>query len=136
MALDYGVPEVNSVLIMHDGLELSSVPKPFITVQYRQNISEEQAAGRDSYFDTYSFQVGVFARDVNELFKLESKVRKVIRDREGHPLFAYDEETGGFEQTDKLLPFYDVGFTPIGSDDSSDSTFMNHGYFDVDIEHY
>lgn len=136
MALEYGVPEVNEVQIMYEGVNLTEIPKPFITVQYLQSLTEEQAAGRDSYFDSFSYQVGVFARDVSELHQLESKVRTVLRERKGHPLYSYDDETGTFEESDKLIPFYDNGFTPISSDDNSNQTYGNHGYFDVGIEYY
>ncbi len=136
MALEYGVPEANDVQIIYAGVNLTEIPRPFLTIDYLQALPEELSAGHRSYYDTYSFQIGVYARDVNEMYQLVSKVRRVLRERKGHPMYSYDETTGAFEETDRLVPFYDNGFTPIGSDDNSDLTASNHGYFDVAIEFY
>ena len=136
MALGYGLPEVNDVQIIYDGVNLTEIPKPFITIEYLQESSESLSAGRQSYLDTFYYQVGVFAQDLSELHRLESKVRKVLREPDGHPLYSYDEETGAFEATDKLVLFYDNGFTPIGNEDNSNHTHDFHGYFDVGIELY
>jgi hypothetical protein len=136
MALETNLPELNDVQMVYSGVSLSTIPKPFASIQYLQDSPELMAAGRESYRDTYNFQVGVFARDYNELHRLESKVRKVLREADGHPLYVFDELTGVFVDLGVREPFDDNGFTPIGNDDSSEKTYDNHGYFDVAIEIY
>lgn len=136
MALKYGMPEVTDVQMMYDGVDLTKNRKPFITIEYFQGSTEELSAGRRSYYDTYDFQVGVFARNISERHRLESKVREILREPKGHPLFVYDDETGAFEESEVLVPFKDNGFTPMTNDDSSSITDSHRGYFDVGIEYY
>jgi hypothetical protein len=136
MALESDVPELNDVQMIYEGVDITTIPKPFATVEYLQGLPELMAAGRTSYLDTYNFQVGVFARDINERHRLEAKIRKVIRKSEGHPLYEFDEQTGTFVDTGKLVPFDENGFTPVGNDDNSANTYDFHGYFDVGFEIY
>jgi hypothetical protein len=135
-ALETKLPEYNDVQMVYEGVKLSEIPKPFATIEYLQGGGELMAAGRTSYLDTYRFQVGIYARDINERHRLESKTRKILRDPDGHLIYLFDEDTETFVDSGEFKPF-DVGiFTPIGNDDSSDSTNDFHGYFDVSIEIY
>lgn len=136
MALENNLPELNDVQIMYEGVSLTAIPKPFATVEYYQDVVEEEAAGHASYTDTYYFQVGVFANNVNELHRMQTKVRKVLRERLGHPLYQINAETGAFEQSGVLVPFIDRGFTPMLNGDNSNLTNNHRGYFDVAIEIY
>lgn len=133
-AIELGVPEANEVQIMYDGVDLTSIQKPFITVMYLQDSPEELSAGHRSYNDTINYQVGVHATNVSERYLLESKVRNVLRKPKGHTLYAYDEESGVFTETDVKTPYYDNGFTPMTNDDNSSQTNNHRGYFDVAIE--
>ncbi|PAE24077.1 hypothetical protein [Bacillus sp. 7894-2] len=133
-ALESSVPEANDVQIIYEGVELTNIPKPYLTIEYITDSVEELSAGHRSYFDTYNFQVGVFANDVNELFRLESKVRKVLREPKGHTLYSYDELTESFVDTGNKIPLYDNGFTPIRNEDNSNITDNHRGYFDVSVE--
>lgn len=134
LALENNVPELTDVKFVYEGVDLTTVPKPFASVQYLQDMPEVLSAGRRSYYDTFNFQVGIYARDVGERHRLEDKVRSVLRKPEGHPLYEYNEVTGLFVDSGKLMPLYDNGFTPIGNDDNSNQTFSFHGYFDVAAE--
>jgi hypothetical protein len=132
VALENEVPELNDVVLMRDGVTLTGRPKPFATVQYLQGGGDLVSAGRTSYVDTYRFQIGVFANDVSELHRLETKIRNdVIREPYGHDLYVFNEVTGVFDLTTDTFTLSDDGFTPISNDDSSDETYANHGYFDV-----
>lgn len=133
MALESSIPELNDVQIIYDGVELTSIPKPFATIQYLQGQPDLLAAGRASYNDTYNFQVGLFASDVGERHRLESKMRGVLRKPDGHALYHFDDVIGSFVDTGEKVPFNDNGFTPISSDDNSAETNSHHGYFDVAI---
>lgn len=136
MALEYGLPEVNDVQMIYEGVSLTDIPKPFVTIEYLMGAGELLSAGRRSYEETYDYQIGIFARNVNELFQLESKVRKLLREPYGHPLFAFDDETGTFMETGEKFLTNENGFTPIKNDDISDTTGSHRGYFDVSIEHF
>jgi hypothetical protein len=136
MALEYSLPEVNDVQLIYEGVNLTEIPKPFLTVEYLQGGGELASAGRTSYVDAFNFQVGVFASGISERHQLESKVREVIREPYGHTLYAFDEETGAFEVTDDKVVFIDNGFTPIANEDSSSATNNFRGYFDVGVEIY
>lgn len=136
MALDKNVPEFTDVKMIYDGVELTGIAKPFATIEYLQGGGELQAAGRRSYLDTYNFQVGIYARNISDRHRIETKVRDVIRKPEGHPLYLFDEAKGIFVDSGELVAFVDNGFTPIGNDDSSAHTYDFHGYFDVGVEIY
>ena len=136
MALEYGLPEVNDVQIIYDGVDLSKIPKPFVTIELLMDAGELLSAGRTSYEDTYDIRIGIFARDVNELYRLKSKVRKLVREPDGHLLYAFDEETGSFEMTEETFLTRDGGYTPMISDDISNKTGNHRGYQDVIIEHF
>jgi hypothetical protein len=136
MALEYALPEVNDVQLIYEGVNLTEIPKPFLTVEYLQGGGELVSAGRTSYVDAFNFQVGVFASGISERHRLESKVREVIREPYGHTLYAFDETTGAFEATEENVVFIDNGFTPIANEDNSSETNNFRGYFDVGIEIY
>lgn len=134
MALESGVPEANKVQIIYEGVELTNIPKPYLTIEYITDSVEELSAGHASYFDTFDFQVGIYANEVNEMHRLESKVRKVLREPKGHPLYTFDEPTESFVDTGDKIPLYDNGFTPIRNEDNSNITDNHRGYFDVSVE--
>lgn len=134
LAFESNLPEITKAQIISQDTDWSALEKPFMTIQYYDQTPEEVAAGRESYRDLYYFQVGVFARDISELHRLETKVRKVIREKYGHPLYLFDDETGQFYDSGELIPFEDDGFTPMENDDTSAITYDHHGYFDVSVE--
>lgn len=134
VALDVNVPEFTDVQMVYDGVSLTGITKPFATIEYLQGGGELITAGRTSYLDTFNFQIGVFARNISERHRLESKVRDVIRKPDGHPLYVYNESTGKFVDSGDKFVIDDNGFTSIGNDDSSAQTYDFHGYFDVSVE--
>jgi hypothetical protein len=136
VALETNVPEFTDVQMIYEGVTLTEIAKPFATVEYLQGGGELQSAGRTSYLDSFNFQVGLFARNISERHRLETKVREVIREPYGHPLYAFNETTGLFEDSGKKFVIDDNGFTPIGNEDSSAQTFDYHGFFDVAVEIY
>lgn len=135
MALETEVPELTDVVIMRDDVDLTTREKPFATVEYLQGGGTQAAAGRESYVDEYSFQIGLFAEDVNERFRLEAKIReKVIRAKYGFPLYRFNGTAFGL--TDENVLLTDGGFTPISNDDNSNQTNSNRGYFDATAVFY
>jgi len=136
VALETNIPELTDVQMIYSGVDLTTITRPFATIEYLQGDVEELAAGRESYLDTFNYQVGVFARDISEIYRLEAKVRDVLREKYGHPLYRFDELSGTFVDSGKKVVFDDNGFTPIGNDDNSANTYDFHGYFDVGVEIY
>lgn len=135
-ALEDNLPEITKAQIISDGVSLTDIEKPFLTIEYLDETPLVTATGRESYLDTYNYQVGVFARDISELLQLQTKVREVIREKYGHTLYTFDTQTDTFVDSGDVLPFDDNGFTPIRNEDSSNTTFDHHGYFDVGARVY
>lgn len=135
MALLSEVPELTEAVIMRDDVDLTSRAKPFATVEYLQGGGTSVAAGRESYVDEYSFQIGLFANDVGERHRLEAKIREeVIRAKYGFPLYRFNGKT--FDRSEDTVLLNDGGFTPIANDDNSNQTNSNRGYFDATAVFY
>lgn len=135
VALTSYVPELTEAQLIYDGAAISNTEKPFATVEYLLSSPPELlSAGRQTYSETYNFQVGLFAQDVFERSQLESKVKQMIRQPNGIPYYEYNAQTQNFEDSgDRIL--VDVGpFTPISNDDFSKTTFNHRGYFDMSVE--
>lgn len=123
--LQSNVRELSSVLIMHDGIKLTGTPKPFCTLQ-DFDLGRERAAAGGSFEESYSYQIGVFANNVGELKKLSEVIKEVLL--EEIPLYDKD-----LNLTDKTFECDVLGFTPMTNDDTSNETFNNRGYLDVEV---
>lgn len=129
--LDDYMPEAKEVILMRDGVTLANRLKPFLTVEYLGGSDNLEAAGRESYEEIYYFQVGIRAKDITERFRLEEKVKTVLRRPDG--IVFYDDNAA-----ETSIRFnVDVGeFTPISNDDTSNESEYHRGYFDVSITIY
>lgn len=129
--LDVYIPEATEVVLMRDGISLSGRVKPFLTVEYLGDDGEILAAGRESYEETYYFQIGVRANNIAELLKYQGKVKTLLRRPDGITL--YDDNAVA---TDKRFVVDVEGFTPIKNDDTSSDSDNHRGYFDVSVKIY
>lgn len=126
--LEDRVPEVNDVQLIYDGSEVEADKKPVLTVEYLFDTRETMSAGMRSRDVTYSFQIGVFAKNISERFSLQEKVAEVLENPDGLILYT---ETG--IATDSSF-YADVSaFTPMLNDDTASDTNNHRGYFDVSI---
>lgn len=129
--LDEIVTRATQVLVMRDGLVLSKVVKPFLTVDYLVTNVVVDAAGRTNYSETYRFQIGVFAKDNTERMRLHQEVLDAFHKPEGIPLRS---ATGALTNRNFVVDVSE--FTPIANEDTANDTFNHHGYFTVSIEIY
>lgn len=129
--LDVYVPEANEVVLIRDGITLTGKAKPFLTVEYLGDDNESLSAGRTSYEETYRFQVGIRARDIAELLKMQGKVKTLLRRPDG--IILYDDTAVA---TDKRFVVSVDGFTPIKNDDTSSDSENHRGYFDISVTLY
>lgn len=134
MALAEYMPEFTSVRIMEDGIKLDELTKPYATVEYFDEAPLLLAAGRTSYSEDYHYQIGIFARTINERHTLESKMRGILRRPDGVPFYIYDKNLDSFVRTAKRVHITDGGFTPMANDDATEESANHRGYFDVTIE--
>lgn len=122
------IPELNDVQLIYDGAELSEIEKPFATVEYLFDTREQLTAGMRDKDVTYSFQIGVFARDAIEILGLPETVDEVLSNPDGIKLYT---ETG--IETDTKI-YVDVSaFTPMLNDSTASDTNNHRGYFDVSV---
>jgi hypothetical protein len=120
----------NSVTWIYDGVTLTGTAKPFLTVEQLTDINEVNAAGRTSYTETYTWQIGVFARNVSERTRLCDTVRTALRQRN---IEFIDTRTVPATATTDTFAI-DVGRTvPIPLDDVSDDTNAHRAYIDVEV---
>ncbi|MGR6115801.1 hypothetical protein ACTHHL_04315 [Aeribacillus composti] len=126
MYLDSKITESTKTQMIYDGVKLTGLTKPFLTLQHLMANDLILAAGRTSYQSTYNFQIGVFARDFQELIKLQEKVATELR----KPIPLYDET---YTDTGKTFVCDVSDFSPIGNDDVASETFNFRGYFDVSV---
>lgn len=135
MALETYLPEITKAEIMRDGIDLNTLTKPYATVEYIQTLAELMSAGRTSYRDDLAYSIGIFARDINELNRLETKARNtVIRRADGIPFFMYDYTEEKFVRTEHRLVLEETSFTPMGADDSTKESEYYKGYFVISVD--
>lgn len=125
------MPEASEVVLIRDGIVLSGKAKPFLTVEYLGDENAVMSAGHRSYEEVYHFQVGVFANNIGELLRLQSKVKTVLRRPDG--IVLYDDSGVA---TQERFAVDVTGFTPITSDDTSNESENHRGYFDVSVTIY
>lgn len=130
MALEEYIPELNSVEIMEEGLRIENFTRPLASIQYVQTLAETLAAGRLDYQDDLAYSIGIHARNLSELNRLESKVRDtVIRKVDGIPFYAFDPSNNTFNKTSLRLALDETSFTPMGADDPTEESTYHRGYF-------
>jgi hypothetical protein len=122
------VPEINKAVILYDGINLTGIDQPFVSLEETPSLSDKLSATRGSYRETYNLQLGIFANDYEERLKLQSKVKDAILDVD---ITYYDEN---FEDTGQTFTCEVTTFTPISSDDLADETNKFRGYYDISIE--
>jgi len=123
------IPEMSDVKLLYDGVSLTGVSKPFLSVEYLVSNDSLLSAGRISYEEIYRYQVGLFATDIAERFRLEEKVKTVLRRPDGISIYS---ESGIATDTRFLC---DVSaFTPISNPAGESETNDHHGYFDVAVD--
>lgn len=129
-AIESYVPEVFKVVVFHDGMKLEDLEKPYVLVQYVQTSSRDLSAGRESYQNDLMYALDIQARDINELNKIESRIRDtVLRRKNGIPFYLYNEDTGKFELTDLTLELDEVNFTPLYAEDITKESEYHKGTF-------
>lgn len=128
--LDEYFEEISRAVIMEDGISLSTLPKPFATIEYLGLTDELVSAGRRSFEEQHRYQLGAFARSAHERSKLSERFRQLLIDPDGIPI--YDLATG--LQTERRFVVDVSEFTTLSAEDNSNETFQNHGYFIVEIE--
>lgn len=122
--------EISRAIIIEDGVVLTGVPKPFVTIEYAGSNDEIIAAGRSSFEETFRYQIGLFTNSIGERARLQEVLREHIRRPDGIPIY---DITTGIQTQDRFV--VDVGeFTPFAGPDSSSETYKNYGYFIVGIE--
>ncbi len=73
-AIEDYMPEVTTVHQQRDGLKVSGTPKPFATVRFIfEDPTEVTAMGRETYRETYRFQLGLYTRTRNLTIMCESE---------------------------------------------------------------
>lgn len=123
-------PDITRAVIMEDGLSASKLIKPYVTIEYTQEVDEILSAGRRSYEEIHAYQIGVFGKSGQNLGDLRSKLKEILRNPGGVPIYdiATGQPTGG-------TFVIDVGeYTPMRADDTAEETFEHRGYFVVEIE--
>jgi hypothetical protein len=120
------LPEVSKVQFMHDGVSLTSLTKPFVTIEHLASPSQLVSAGRNSFQEAYSFQIGVFAEDFSSWLKLQETVRNHLRKEVPY----YDES---LTLTEDVFVCNVTDFTPIRNEDTANVTSDFRGYFDVSV---
>lgn len=124
--LDVAVPELSKVQFMYDGINLTHLPKPFVTIEQLAGPTEIVSAGRTSLQETHAFQVGVFADNFGGFLKLQSRVKEALQ----REIAIYDED---LELTSNTFVCDISDFTPIRNADIENLTHDFHGYFDVSV---
>lgn len=121
------LPQVQAVRIIYDTVSLTGTPKPFLTIESLPDTPPEiLSAGRRSYSETYNFQIGLYARNIEERYKLEEKVRTILRE----PIPIYTET--GLKADTSFVG--DVGaFTPMTLSEGENETNKYRGYFDFSV---
>lgn len=120
------LPDLSKVQFMHDGVNLSSLKKPFATIEYLAEPTELISAGRMSVQETYHFQVGFFAANFETGLKQQSELKEALQ--EAVPL--YNES---LIKTNARFVCDVSDFTPIRNSDTANRTFDFHGYYDVSV---
>lgn len=126
--LDNAVAEAQMVVTIFDGIELTGLPKPFVTVEDLFEVGSVTAAGHRDYDQEYSFQVGVFATSLTERYEVQKSVKQALQNPDGLTLYTL---TG--IATDSTFVCDVSGLTKIANSANEDQTNEHHGYFDVTI---
>jgi hypothetical protein len=120
----------NRVTWIYDGVTLTGTVKPFLTIQPIIDGSTLNAAGRTSYTEVYTWQVGIFARNTTERARISEAVRTALR----QPTITFINTTGATPVTTAVKLALDVGATtPIPVEDVNDTTNAHKAYVDVSI---
>lgn len=112
-----------------DGLDISEMPKPFVTVYNLLDNAEPIAAGREDFEENYHYQVTIRANSTDDAELLRTDLRRVLRER----IALYDLSVQPFE----VVRFFVVdvaGFTPILADSSSRETDHHRIHADVIVQ--
>lgn len=122
-------PDISRAVIIEDGVSLNGVPKPYVTIEYIQEVSEIIASGRRSYEEVHAYQIGVFGTSGQNLGNTSAKLKEILRNPDGIPI--YNIATG--QPTDQTFVI-DVGeYTPMRASDTAEESFEHRGYFVVEI---
>lgn len=123
------IPELNDVQFIYDGVKLSELQKPFVTIESLNTPTEYVSAGRKSVREIYSFQVGVFTDDFTPLIMTQEKVKETLQSE-------VDLCGADLAKTGDTFVCNVSDFTPIRNDDLANVTNNFRGYFDVSVELY
>ena len=126
--LEAEVMEITKVQLLYDNISLSEIPKPFLTIDFLNDVVTVVASGRNSVSESYNFQIGVFANSYSELLRLKAKVQDVLASSDGVPLYDEADMLTG----DRFVCDV-VGFTRMPNDDIANETNNHRGYFDVAV---
>ena len=124
--LDSEVPELSKVQFIYDGVSLTDLTKPFVTIMQLAEPTEMISAGRTSFRETYNFQVGVFSDSFAGELKIRSSVKEALQTEVPfyNDLLTLTGDTFICDVSD---------YTPIRNTDTADATHDFHGYFDVSV---
>lgn len=125
------VPEITETQTIYDGVTITDIPKPFVTVERRPSQFRRVTAGAQaSYEEEYYFQIGLYARNPHEVMRLSDKMTDMLRN--SMTFYSYNGTTSAFEVVTGVKADVEVStFTPIPNDDPSRESYNFHGYFDV-----
>lgn len=127
--LDEYFPEISRAVIIEDGVTLTGVAKPFVSIQYLVTNAEIVSAGRTSYEETYRYQIGLFAASGHQRGILSEKLRTLLLAPKGIPIYALT----GVKTGETFV--MDAGeFTAMTSQEEANETYQHHGYFTAAIE--
>jgi hypothetical protein len=114
------LPELTAVKLIYDGVSLPE-EKPFVTIESLSVPTSRLSAGRISYQETYTLQVGVFANNIGHLYKLQESVKTLLLN------------SVPMHNSDKTFVCDVSDFTRIRNDDIANETDNHRGYFDVTV---
>jgi hypothetical protein len=122
--LDEYFTEISRAVIIEDGVTLTGVEKPFVSIEYLGNNSELLSAGRNSYEEIHRYQIGLFASSGQQRSVLREKLRTHLLAPTGIPIYSFP---AGTKTGSRFLMDIDE-FTAMTSDAEANETYQHHGY--------